>query len=355
VVGSSAGGSAYVTGFGTAFPGPGLAQEAIWAGYFARHFRGDRAAERIFRGAEVRRRHAVVNPLVEDVSGWSTGQRMQRYLAEALPLGKEAMAAALADAGLAPDELGLLAVVSCTGYATPGLDIHVAADLGMAPELKRLVVGHMGCYAAIPGLGAVADHVAARGRPGAVLCLELTSLHVQLAGPDREQVVAHALFGDAAAAAVVTPGGRGRGLEVIDVDALTDAPTAAHMTWDVTDLGFRMGLSPEVPRVLAKHVRGVVTRLLARHGLTLGDVDAWAVHPGGPRILETVAEQLDLPEGALDVSSAVLAERGNCSSATVLLVLDALRAAGLPRPGRVAVAMAFGPGLTLYTALLRGV
>src|SRR5690349_1810923 len=106
-------GSAYVTGFGTAFPGAGLAQQAIWDGYFARHFRGDRTAERIFRGAAVRRRHAVVNPLVEDVSGWSTGRRMQRYIGEALPLGKEAVAAALADAALAPDELGLLAVVSC--------------------------------------------------------------------------------------------------------------------------------------------------------------------------------------------------------------------------------------------------
>ena len=125
------------------------------------------------------------------------------------------------------------------------------------------------------------------------------------------------------------------------------------MTWEVTDLGFRMGLSPEVPRVLARQVRGLVTDLLARNGTAIGDVDAWAVHPGGPRILDTVAEQLDLPPDALDASRAVLAERGNCSSATVLLVLDALRAAGRPRAGRPAVVMAFGPGLTLYAALLR--
>jgi alkylresorcinol/alkylpyrone synthase len=93
--------------------------------------------------------------------------------------------------------------------------------------------------------------------------------------------------------------------------------------------------------------------LLGRHGLTTADVDGWAVHPGGPRILSTVVEQLALPAEALDASKGVLAERGNCSSATVLLVLDALRAAGRPQAGRAVVAMAFGPGLTLYTALLR--
>jgi predicted naringenin-chalcone synthase len=104
---------------------------------------------------------------------------MRRYLAEGLPLGKEAVGAALVDAGLRADEVGLLAVISCTGYATPGLDIHVAADLGMAADVQRLIVGHMGCYAAIPGLGAVADYVVARGRPAVALCLELTSLHLQ--------------------------------------------------------------------------------------------------------------------------------------------------------------------------------
>ncbi|WP_219418344.1 type III polyketide synthase [Pseudonocardia nigra] len=346
--------SAYVAGFGAAFPGGGLDQDRMWQGYFANHFAGDRLAERIFRSAGVRRRHAAVNPLVEDAARWSTGDRMRRYIAEALPLGKEAVGAALADAGLRADEVGMFAVVSCTGYTTPGLDIRVAADLGMAADVQRLLVGHMGCYAAIPGLGAVADHVAARGRPAVALCLELTSLHVQPPTADRDQVVAHALFGDAAAAVVVLPGKPRAGLEVVDVAALTDAATADRMTWDVTDLGFRMGLSPEVPGVLARHVAGMVSGLLDRHGLTVADVDAWAVHPGGPRILDTVADRLDLPDGALDASHDVLAERGNCSSATVLLVLDALRARGRPRPGRAAVAMAFGPGLTLYAALLRG-
>jgi alkylresorcinol/alkylpyrone synthase len=347
--------NAYVIGVGTALPGPALAQQDMWAARFAAHFGGDRAAERLFLGAGVRSRHAAVNPAAEDVSGWSTGARMRRYRTEALPVGKDAVGAALADAGLRAEDIGQFTVASCTGYATPGLDIQIAADLGMTAALQRLVVGHMGCYAALPGLGVVTDYVVSRRRPAVLLCCELTSLHVQPPTDDRAQVISHALFGDAAAAVVVAPERtrHGPALQAVDVAALTDARTAGHMTWDVTDLGFRMGLSPEVPRVLARQVRGLVTDLLARNDLAIADVDAWAVHPGGPRILDTVAQRLDLPPTALDASRAVLAERGNCSSATVLLVLEALRAAGRPRADRPAVVMAFGPGLTLYAALLR--
>ena len=343
---------ASVAGFGTALPGTARTQDELWDGYFAARTGHDAVSRRLFLGAGVRRRHTVVDPLAEDVSGWSTGQRMRRYAAEALPLGKEAVAAALDDAGLEPSEVGLLAVASCTGYSTPGIDIRVAADLGMGADVQRLLVGHMGCYAALPGLGAAADHVTSRQRPAVLLCLELTSLHVQPPGEERDQLVSHALFGDAASAVVLRPSGDG--LRVVDVVARTDPATADHMTWDVTDLGFRMGLSPRVPAVLARHVRDVVHGLLDRNGLTAADVDAWAVHPGGPRILDVVADRLDLPDGALDASRRVLAERGNCSSATVLMVLDALRAEGRPRPGKAAVALAFGPGLTLYAALLRG-
>jgi predicted naringenin-chalcone synthase len=311
----------------------------------------------------------------EDVSSWGTAARMERYLAEAIPLGKDAVGAALTDAGLDPGEVGLFAVASCTGYGTPGIDIRLARDLGMSDEVQRLFVGHMGCYAAIPGLGAVADFVTARNRPGVLLCLELPTLHLQPATAELDQVVAHALFADAAAAVVLLPTGQPpgpanpasapgpagaagpapAGFEVVDVVARTDVGSAGYMTWDVTDIGFRMGLSPRVPAVLARHVRPVVDRLLHRNDLTAADVDGWAVHPGGRRILEVVGRRLDLPERALDASYSVLREYGNCSSATVLLVLSRLRAAGAVAAGRHAVAMAFGPGLTLYAALLRAV
>ncbi len=337
--------AAVLTGAGSALPAA-LDQDAAWNGYFARHYAGVRAARRIFAASGVRRRHAVANPVDEDLSGWSTGARMARYVQEALPLGKQAVAGALDTAGLAPGEVGLFAVATCTGYATPGLDIRLAGDLGMPPGLQRLLVGHMGCYAAIPGLAAVSDYVTARSRPAVLLCCELTSLHVQPAQADLEQVVAHALFSDAAAAVVVEPGA-GRGRRMAGVVARTDTSTADHMTWEVTDLGFRMGLSPRVPDVLSRHVGDVVEELLRGAGLRVEDVAGWAVHPGGPRILDVVREELGLAETQLAASRRVLAEHGNCSSATVLLVLEEL--ADVEGP---VVAMAFGPGLTLYAALL---
>jgi predicted naringenin-chalcone synthase len=333
-----------------------MTQQGLWDGFFADHYRGVGVAERVFQSAAITTRCGVVDPRSEDVSRWGTGARMRRFLVDALPLGQAAIEKALSAAGLAPEELGLLAVVSCTGYATPGLDIRLAAELGMSSDVQRLHIGHMGCYAAIPGLAAVRGHVAATGTPAALVCVELPSLHLQPPTDDLQQVVAHALFGDAAAAVVVEPASDVHvpGLEIVDVTAVTDVATSQLMTWDVTDLGFRMGLSPEVPDALARHVGPAVDRLLSRHGLRVTDVAGWAVHPGGRRILEVVGEQLELRPDAMASAYEVLDGHGNCSSATVLLVLDALRRAHPPAPGEHVVAMAFGPGLTLYCTLLRG-
>ncbi|HEY7224393.1 MAG TPA: type III polyketide synthase [Micromonosporaceae bacterium] len=342
--------TANVAGIGVAHP-PSISQDELWQGYFSAHYAGVARglAKRIFESSGVHTRHGVVNPLIEDPSRWSTADRMHRYQLEALPLGHQALGTALQRAGVAPHDLGLLVVCSCTGYATPGLDILLARDLAMAADLRRVFVGHMGCYAALPGLGVAADYVALHARPAAMLCVELPSLHVQPSEADPQQVVAHALFSDAAAAIVLVPGGAGPG--VVRIVARTDPQTADHMSWRVTDLGFRMGLSPRVPDALARHVIPVVTELLATSDLAAHDVAAWAVHPGGPRILDVVRNRLDLADTALVESTRVLAEHGNCSSSTVLLILDELlrRSGGL---GGSAVAMAFGPGLTLYAALL---
>lgn len=339
-----------ITGMGVSVP-TAVSQQRLWDEFFAAHYRGgpDRdLARRIFANAGVSTRHAAVNPLLEDVSGWSTGRRMGRYLAEAMPLGAAAVSAALDDAGVAPRELGLFTVCSCTGYVTPGLDILLARDLGLSPDCQRLFVGHMGCYAALPGLAAARDFVRTHGRPAVLLCVELPSLHMQPGAVDPGQVVAHALFSDAAAAAVVTPGGDG--YEVCGIASLTDPDSAHHMTWDVTDAGFRMGLSPRVPEVLGAHVGRFLNRLLAGHGLTAADVPGWAVHPGGPQILDVVERELGLPGAVLEPSRAVLAGYGNCSSPTVLIILDRLRRMSAPP---FVTMTAFGPGLTLYAALLR--
>ena len=295
---------------------------------------------------------------------------MRAFASAGMPLAVEAVERCLDDARLDVGDVGHLTVVSCTGYGSPGIEIGLMRKLGFDARVQRVHVRDMGCYAAIPALAASADAAGARGMVGLVVCVELTSLHVQPPSDDRAQVVAHALFSDAAVAAAVVPVDTSaphvssqfatetsrqciKGFDVVDVAAFTSVEHAPLMTWDVTDLGFRMGLSPRVAPVLREHVGPVVEALLASHGLTVDDVRGWAVHPGGPAILDVIEEHLGLPADKLRESRAVLAEHGNCSSATVLLVLNQMRQEGELRDGDPVVAMAFGPGLTLYATLLR--
>nr|WP_269810210.1 3-oxoacyl-[acyl-carrier-protein] synthase III C-terminal domain-containing protein [Kineosporia rhizophila] len=341
-----------ITGHGQAVPEP-VAQKEIWEDAFAGQLNGDRVARQIFLRAGITTRHAVVDPRETDVSGWSTGDRMRRYVTEGRKLGGAAVTAALADAGRTADEIGLFVVVSCTGYATPGLDIKIAEDLGMDPGVRRLIVGHMGCYAAIPGLNAAADFVRAQGLPAVMLCVELTSLHRQPSNDpsDLQTVVSHALFADAAAAVVLEPDAPG--LELLHTTAATVPGTEELMTWDVTAHGFRMGLSPKVPDVLAGQVEEATAELITPFGYSVGDVAGWAVHPGGRRIVEVVAERLKLSDDQAAASREILDRYGNCSSATVLMVLARIREQRRLQAGEPVVAMAFGPGLTLCSALLR--
>jgi predicted naringenin-chalcone synthase len=341
--------AAVIAGLGSAVPTK-VSQDDLWDGFFADQYRGNPLAERLWHRAGVTTRHGVAVPWKEDVREWGTAARIERFVEEAVPLGREALRACLEESRLAPREVDALTVATCTGYATPGLDILLARELGLGEDTQRLHVGHMGCYAAIPALATLADAATARNRTGLLLCLELSSLHVQDDSHEVDQIIAHSLFSDAAAAVAVRPGGAG--LEVVDVAARTDIQSAGLMTWNVTDRGFRMGLAREVPEVLERHAGPLVVSLLARHGLSPEEIAGWAIHPGGPRILEAVAAPLGLGEDELELSRSVLRDFGNCSSPTVLLVLQRLLEHRPLRQGDRVVCVAFGPGLTLYAALL---
>lgn len=342
--------AASVAGLGSAFP-TRVSQDQLWEEFFQRHHAEGRGAGLIWRRSGVRYRHGVAIPPGEDVSGWGTEARMQRFRQDALPLAREAVRAGLHDSAVEPSQVGLLALVTCTGYTAPGIDVLVAQELGIGDDVHRLLIGHMGCHAAVPALAAVADASASRGLVSVVACVELCSLHVQPPTGDLGQVTANALFADAAAAAVVVPGGRG--LEFVDVASRTDPELGSLMTWDLTDKGFRMGLSPELPKAIGQHVEDVVGKLLAAHGLAPQDVAAWAVHPGGPRVLDVVADRLRLSDDDLAESTGILRDRGNCSSATLLLVLEQIARGRRLADGDHVVCLTFGPGLTLSAALLR--
>ncbi len=350
--------TARLQALGTAMPDRVYKQDEIISSLFARLAGWDPDWAEVFEASGVERRAAVV-----DVHAFYTGQpttaeRMRAFAPAARRLGAEAARQALERGGAgAADEVGDLVVVSCTGYSGPGLDVHLAADLGLGRGVRRLALGHMGCYAALPALRTAAALVAASGQRALVVSVELCSLHLQPAA-SRQEAVSQALFGDGAAAALVGPdtagpAGGAAGPAVVAGRTITLPGSEDRMGWLIGDDGFHMSLSPRVPALVDRGLGMLVEQLLEPHGLTPADVAHWAVHPGGPEILERVQRRLGLSDAQLAPSWEVLADGGNRSSATVLFILESLVASGELRPGQWLVTLGFGTGLTLEALLLR--
>ena len=267
-----------------------------------------------------------------------TGERMQLYASAAPDLAMRAIDALGERAALG--EITHLVVASCTGFVAPGIDQIIARRMGLAPSVERLLVGFMGCYAAVAALRS-ARHIV-RSDPAArvlVVTVELSTLHLQEA-TELEPLLAMLQFGDGAAAALVTADPTGFALEAPFATTLPDS--AELIRWDITDRGFAMHLSGEVPARIAAGLADPEFALAATGGRNPSEVDGWAVHAGGRSILDAVARALHLPHGALAASRGVLEDVGNMSSATLMFVLERLLKAPRIECG---VALAFGPGL----------
>jgi len=328
----------------------------------------------LYERSAIGRRHSVVEDYArEDPADFtlyppdwslcpapSTAARNRLYREAVVPLAEEAARKALAEAGRGPEEVTHVVFVSCTGFFTPGPDILLVKNLGLPATTKRTIVGFMGCYAAFNALRVAGGFI--KGEPGAgvlVVCAELCTLHFQTTGSFEEAVV-NSLGADGGAAAVLSGEARPGTIALEGTATVMDDDSLADMTWEVGDTGYMMGLSSRVPKVIARHVPPYVDALLAAHDVTRGDVTFWAIHPGGRAIVEQALEALELPLSVADDSLGVLYDYGNMSSPTVLFVLARVMArhraaveAGEPGEG-YGVAMAFGPGLTIEGALLRG-
>lgn len=302
-----------------------------------------------------------------DDRGPSTQTRGDRYAIEAPRLAIASATDALADSGIAADQITHLVTVSCTGFAAPGVDIELINALGLSDQTARVNVGFMGCHGAINGMRAA--HGLALTSPNArvlVVSVELCSLHYQY-GFDPDRIISGSLFADGSGALVLG--------QVAPRDSLVvgssqdsfedDAPAVSHlaatasclvpdsrdqMTWTVGDHGFEMTLSAGVPSLIESQLRGFLEEFLSSQGETIESIGGWAVHPGGPRILTAVENGLDLPPEALETSRSVLTHHGNMSSATMLFILQAFAEQNRPKPWLM---LGFGPGLEIETALIR--
>jgi predicted naringenin-chalcone synthase len=321
------------------------------SGIDTRHFAIDAAvAQDILDGT----RHSASMFLPSPENGGrgpTTAERMQHYAEQALPLTLRAARQALERAAIPADSLTHLITVSCTGFAAPGVDIGLIQQLPLRPTVQRTHVGFMGCHGAINGLRLAQAFADADPDARVLLCaVELCSLHFHY-GWDLQKLVANSLFADGAASVV------GGSSTAAPADSWRIAATGSclfpeteeAMGWRIGERGFDMHVSPRVPGFIARGLRPWLHEWLHRHGLAIEAVRSWAVHPGGPRILNAVEECLMLEPDSLRVSREVLAACGNMSSPTVLFILDRLRNQAAERP---CVMLGFGPGLAAEAALV---
>jgi len=286
----------------------------------------------------------------------TTADRMAIYQHESVPLGVTAATRALKalaettrqSLAEASASITHLVVVTCTGFFAPGLDLAIARQLALSPTIGRTIIGFMGCSAAFNGLRTA--HQIVRGQPGArvlVVCVELCSLHIQ-PNADREHLIAASLFADGASAAVVgTPQTHQDNLFLLDNFHTEVKPdTNDEMVWQIGNHGFTLRLSPQIPKHLAQVAPDALRSLFPEEA-----VDFWAIHPGGPAILDRMVEVFALDPAQIEASRTVLRRYGNLSSATILFVLDELRRTLAETSHRdkaqSGVAMAFGPGLVI--------
>ncbi|WP_009958012.1 type III polyketide synthase [Verrucomicrobium spinosum] len=284
-----------------------------------------------------------------------TAARNACYSREARTLAVQVARQALNGAeGFSVADVTHIIFASCTGFTNPGPDYHIIRELGLNPGVERYTLGFMGCYAAFPALRMAGQFCEANPRAVVlVVCLELCSLHLQI-NDQPDSILANSLFADGAAAVVVSsrkppPEIPAYRLQSFASALVTDGE--ADMAWDIGNEGFNIVLSSYVPEILGARVRALMEGILQRNGLKIEEIDSWAVHPGGRAILDKVEEALHLPATALRASRQILRDFGNMSSATVLFVLKELLDSA-DTPAALTCAMAFGPGLTVETAVL---
>lgn len=293
--------------------------------------------------------HPLRNP--EDL-GPPTSSRMEKYELFAGRLATKACREALGRAKVAARGVTHLVTVTCTGFYAPGFDFQVIRELGLPKTVQRMQVGFMGCQAVLNALRIAAAIASSDPTARILICsVELCSLHFQYGWhPDR--VVSNALFADGAGAIVGGASHRLDGDEphwqVTGTGSILLPDSADAMTWRIGDHGFVMTLSPRIPDLIGRFLSGWIDEWLSSLRLSRKQIESWAIHPGGPRILRAAETALSLPKTRTKNSRQVLTDFGNMSSATMIFILERLILEKAPRP---CVALGFGPGLTVEAIL----
>jgi alkylresorcinol/alkylpyrone synthase len=310
--------------------------------------------ERLHRNVLVGGRHLAL-PLEEYETLTTWGKANDAWIRVAQEVGAQAVLDGLDRAGLSREDIAALIFVTVTGVATPSIDARLMNRLRLRPNVKRMPIFGLGCVAGAAGISRAADYVRAYPDQLAVLLsVELCSLTLQAEDLSIPNLIATGLFGDGAAAVMVVGDGRAAdGPEIVATRSIFYPDSEDVMGWSISESGFGIILSADVPQVVRDYLKRDVDAFLADHGLTRADIASWVCHPGGPKVLEAMQEALELPEGALDVTWKSLREVGNLSSTSVLLVLAETLENYRPAPGSWGMITAMGPGFCSELVLLR--
>lgn len=313
--------------------------------------------ERFHRSSMVNSRHIAMP--IEDYSGtMNFGERNDAFIRVGLDVAEKTVNALLEREGVAPQDIAQIISTTVTGLAIPTLEARLMNRIPFSVHTKRVPIFGLGCVAGAAGVARAADYL--KGHPDDIvllIALELCSLNFQEDDISVANMVSSSLFGDGCAAVLLAGANRAKkfkpGPKIVDSCSYFFPNSERVMGFDVNEKGFKIVLSGDVPQIAQEKLPPCIDDFLARHHMHRNDVAAWIAHPGGPKVLEALKVGLKLPDDALALSYESLAEVGNLSSASVLMVMEKTLATKSFRPGDYAVLLAMGPAFCAEAVLLR--
>jgi predicted naringenin-chalcone synthase len=297
-------------------------------------------------------------PTSPDTPGPGTKQRMQLYKEWSAQLTVRASAAVLEATGTDPASITRLITVSCTGFAAPNFDYDLITSLGLPAHVQRTHIGFMGCAAAVIGFTSALEALPRAGDDKTkvlLVAVELCSLHMQT-DPSRDNILANMIFADGCGAALFAAGSATIAkARLVQTHSLLFPASKHIMGWEIGNHGFEMILSPDLPDAITAQAVPAAHAIIQQMGLQARGIRYWALHPGGRAIIDALQSGLDLTDEQVAPSRTVLSEYGNMSSASILFVLKEIFSRSRLQPDDWLCTIAFGPGLTMEMAFLRGV
>ena len=322
--------------------------------FWGDRLRNPQTLARLHRNVTVEGRYLAM-PADDYYNLTTWGQANDVWIKVAAELGERSLCLALHHAGLEPSALGALFFTSVTGICSPSIDALLINRMGLPQNIKRVPIFGLGCVAGAAGIARAADYVRAYpDQAAALVSVELCSLTLQREDLTVANLISSGLFADGSAAVIVA----GEEYEVTGPQVLTTRSifypqTEEMMGWNISEKGFRITLSPQVPVLIREHLGQDVDVFLSDHGYQRSDIKSWVLHTGGPKVLEATAAALDLHNGQLDASWDCLRRVGNLSSASVLVVLEDVMRNRRPEPGTLGLLAAMGPGFCSELVLLQ--